>query len=74
MHVPATALFETLGVTRPEVAGADFVSVVEGLVFDRVAAARSLDGIRAGTPASVEQLARVTYLRGVARVDDPPSA
>ncbi|MFC9767473.1 TetR/AcrR family transcriptional regulator [Rhodococcus jostii] len=63
----ATELFDALGVADPESAGADFVSVVEGLVFDRFAGARSLDGIEPGTERSVRQLARAveSYLRGV---------
>ncbi|MBC2641786.1 MULTISPECIES: TetR family transcriptional regulator [unclassified Rhodococcus (in: high G+C Gram-positive bacteria)] len=62
----ATALFEALGVADPDDAGADFVSVVEGLVFDRFMGARSLDGLEPGTERSVRQLARAveSYLRG----------
>lgn len=62
----ATELFDALGVADPENAGADFVSVVEGLVFDRFVGARSLDGIEPGTDRSVRQLARAveSYLRG----------
>lgn len=62
----AVDLLRALGATDPNTAGADFVSVVEGAVFDRFAGARSLDGLEAGTPASVDQLAGVlgAYLRG----------
>ncbi|MFC9553010.1 TetR/AcrR family transcriptional regulator [Rhodococcus sp. NPDC056960] len=62
----ATALFEALGVADPGDAGADFVSVVEGLVFDRFMGARSLDGLEPGTERSVRQLARAveSFLRG----------
>jgi AcrR family transcriptional regulator len=62
----AAALFEALGVADPGDAGADFVSVVEGLVFDRFMGARSLDGLEPGTERSVRQLARAveSYLRG----------
>ncbi|WP_072686904.1 TetR/AcrR family transcriptional regulator [Rhodococcus marinonascens] len=64
----ATELFATLGVPDPDTAGADLVSVLEGLVFDRFVGARSLDGIEPGTEASVWQLTRAvtSYLRGVA--------
>ncbi|NLE79128.1 MAG: TetR family transcriptional regulator [Rhodococcus sp.] len=62
----AVELLRALGATDPNTAGADFVSVVEGAVFDRFAGAQSLDGLEAGTPASVDQLAGVlgAYLRG----------
>lgn len=62
----AADLFRALGVRDPDTAGADFVSIVEGVVFDRFIGARSLDGIEPGTPRSVRQLAGVieAYLRG----------
>ncbi|WP_235916407.1 TetR/AcrR family transcriptional regulator [Antrihabitans cavernicola] len=62
----AVALFRALGTDDPETAAADFVSLCEGLIFDRVVGARSLDGLRAGTDASIDQLAHAldTYLRG----------
>jgi len=60
-------LCRVLGAADPESAGADFVSLGEGLLFDRFAGARSLDKIEPGTPASVAQLARplASYLRGL---------
>ncbi|MDT2004217.1 TetR family transcriptional regulator [Rhodococcus opacus] len=65
-RVRAAELFDALGVADPDSAGADFVSVVEGLVFDRFMGARSLDGIEPGTERSVQQLTRAveSYLRG----------
>lgn len=62
----AVQLCTALGVPDAQAAGADFVGLVEGLVFDRVAAAGSLDGVEPGTAASVAAFARAlrTYLRG----------
>ncbi|OXM50487.1 TetR/AcrR family transcriptional regulator [Amycolatopsis alba] len=63
----ATRLCEALGASDPGAASADLVSLIEGLLFDRFAGARSLDGVEAGTPASVGQFARPleAYLRGM---------
>ncbi|MEU8414680.1 TetR family transcriptional regulator [Amycolatopsis japonica] len=63
----ATRLCEALGASDPGTASADLVSLIEGLLFDRFAGARSLDGVEAGTPASVDQFARplAAYLRGM---------
>ncbi|MFD4368951.1 TetR/AcrR family transcriptional regulator [Rhodococcus sp. NPDC058521] len=62
----AVELLQALGATDPDTAGADFVSVVEGVVFDRFAGARSFDGLTPGTRASIDQLAGAlgAYLRG----------
>ncbi len=64
----AVGLLEFLGAAEPRSAAADFVSLLEGLVFDRFAAARSLDGVPPGTPESVELLLRPirTFVRGAA--------
>ncbi len=73
----ATELFGRLGVAEPETAAADFIGVLEGLVFDRFAGARAHDGLRAGSESSIAQLARPieAYLRGehrAVRVFPPP--
>lgn len=64
----AVELFRALGVSDADTRSADFVSVLEGLVFDRFIGSRSLDDITSGTRPSVNQLAAVVeaYLRGVA--------
>ncbi|GAB0105390.1 TetR/AcrR family transcriptional regulator [Nocardia sp. JMUB6875] len=54
-HRHATALFEALGAPDPATAAADFIAVIEGLVFDRFAGARA--GLAPGTAKSVNQLA-----------------
>ncbi|MFE3546939.1 TetR/AcrR family transcriptional regulator [Nocardia sp. NPDC059177] len=46
----ATELFDTLGATDPAATAGDFLALLEGLVFDRFA------GVRAGLPATIEQL------------------
>ncbi|MFE3222114.1 TetR/AcrR family transcriptional regulator [Nocardia sp. NPDC059228] len=56
-HRHATTLFETLGASDPATAAADFIAVLEGLVFDRFAGART--GLAPGTAKSVNQLAAV---------------
>nr|WP_245717579.1 TetR family transcriptional regulator [Nocardia jejuensis] len=56
-HRHATSLFRSLGSTDPETRAADFIAVIEGLIFDRFAGART--ALTPGTPASVDQLARV---------------
>ncbi|MEC3913707.1 TetR/AcrR family transcriptional regulator [Nocardia sp. CDC160] len=56
-HRHATGLFETLGAPDPATAAADFIAVIEGLVFDRFAGARKR--IKPGTAKSVDQLATV---------------
>lgn len=48
----ATALFDALGAVDPPAAAHDFLALLEGLVFDRFA------GLRAGSAADVDQLAR----------------
>ncbi|AYF73225.1 TetR/AcrR family transcriptional regulator [Nocardia yunnanensis] len=53
-HRHATALFEALSAPEPATAAADFIAVVEGLVFDRFAGART--ELAPGTAASVRQL------------------
>lgn len=62
----AVALFTALGASDPTMAGANFVSLVEGLVYDRFAGQRSRDGLQAGTDGSVDQLAAAltAYLVG----------
>ncbi|MEV6064646.1 TetR/AcrR family transcriptional regulator [Nocardia asteroides] len=55
-HARATELCAALGATDPATAAADFLALLEGLVFDRFAGART--GLAAGTPDSVAQLAR----------------
>ncbi|WP_196054534.1 hypothetical protein [Nocardia aurantiaca] len=55
------------GATDPATAAADFIAVIEGLVFDRFAGARTT--LAPGNAASVRQLAGVlaTQLRSAAR-------
>ncbi|MEV6772734.1 TetR family transcriptional regulator [Nocardia sp. NPDC051030] len=62
----ATGLFSALGATSPEATAADFIAVIEGLIFDRFAGART--ELAPGTPESVAQLARVlsTQLKAAA--------
>ncbi|MFI1239407.1 TetR/AcrR family transcriptional regulator [Nocardia salmonicida] len=48
----ATALFDALGAVDPRASAHDFLALLEGLVFDRFA------GLRAGSAATVDQLAR----------------
>ncbi|MFD6398278.1 TetR/AcrR family transcriptional regulator [Nocardia sp. NPDC060249] len=48
----ATDLFSALGAAEPRESAHDFLALLEGLVFDRFA------GLRAGSPGSVDQLAR----------------
>lgn len=62
----ATELFTTLGAADPAATAADFLALLEGLVFDRIA------GVRAGIDHNVEQLARpiTRFLTGV--VPDHP--
>ncbi|MFF0451935.1 TetR/AcrR family transcriptional regulator [Nocardia africana] len=55
-HRHARELFRSLGAADPDTAAADYIAVVEGLVFDRFAGARR--ELAAGTPESTEQLAR----------------
>lgn len=55
-HRHARELFRALGATDPDTAASDYIAVIEGLVFDRFAGART--GLAAGTARSVEQLAR----------------
>ncbi|MEU3015372.1 TetR/AcrR family transcriptional regulator [Nocardia asteroides] len=55
-HARATELCAALGAADPDTAAADFLALLEGLVFDRFAGART--GLAAGTPDSVAQLAR----------------
>ncbi|MFJ4656487.1 TetR/AcrR family transcriptional regulator [Nocardia sp. NPDC088792] len=66
-HRQATDLFESLGARSPATAAADFIAVIEGLVFDRFAGART--NLTPGTPASVRQLAGVlaTQLRSASK-------
>ncbi|MBL1077420.1 TetR family transcriptional regulator [Nocardia sp. 2] len=54
-HERATGLFALLGADEPDTAAADFIAVLEGLVFDRFAGYRTT--LAPGTPASVDQLA-----------------
>lgn len=56
-HRHATTLFDNLGATDPATAASDFIAVIEGLVFDRFAGART--ELAPGTPASVAQLSGV---------------
>ncbi|MGV9835117.1 TetR/AcrR family transcriptional regulator [Nocardia niigatensis] len=60
-HQHATALFETLGAADPATAAADFIAVLEGLVFDRFAGARI--ALAPGSSASVRQLARILAIQ-----------
>ena len=63
----AQALLHALGAQDPDAAGADLVSLSEGLVLDRVIGARFLDASPPGTQASVDQLTDAVhaYLTGV---------
>ncbi|MGW1679593.1 TetR/AcrR family transcriptional regulator [Saccharopolyspora sp. NPDC002376] len=63
----AVGLMAALEAPDPDTAGADLVSLCEGLVFDRVIGSRSLDAPEPGSPASIGQLscAVETFLRGV---------
>ncbi|MER7012582.1 TetR family transcriptional regulator [Saccharopolyspora sp. NPDC000359] len=63
----AAGLMVSLQAPDPAAAGADLVSLCEGLVFDRVIGSRSLDAPEPGSPASVAQLSRAVeaFLRGV---------
>lgn len=60
-------LFEALGSDDPNTAAADFLAILEGLVFDRFAGART--HLAPGTPESVAQLAAVlsTQLEAASR-------
>ncbi|WP_433758413.1 TetR/AcrR family transcriptional regulator [Nocardia sp. CA-135398] len=51
----ARELFHALDFPDPDAAAANFIAVIEGLVFDRFAGARA--DVPAGTPDSVDQLA-----------------
>ncbi|UGT53042.1 TetR/AcrR family transcriptional regulator [Nocardia asteroides] len=55
-HDRATGLFTALGAPDPDAAAADFLALLEGLVFDRFAGARA--GEPAGTADSVALLTR----------------
>ncbi|PSR68924.1 transcriptional regulator [Nocardia sp. MDA0666] len=55
-HRHARELFRALGAADPDTAAADYIAVIEGLVFDRFAGARR--EAAAGTRESAEQLAR----------------
>ncbi|UFS95016.1 TetR/AcrR family transcriptional regulator [Nocardia huaxiensis] len=57
----ATGLFRLLGAREPGRAAADFIAVLEGVVFDRFAGIRS--GLTPGTPASVAQLTGVVAIQ-----------
>lgn len=48
----ATALLSELGAAEPEPAAVDLISLLEGLLFDRLYGTRSLSGTSAGTPQS----------------------
>ncbi|RKT82812.1 hypothetical protein SAMN05421805_104286 [Saccharopolyspora antimicrobica] len=63
----AVALMTALQAPAPEAAGADLVSLCEGLVFDRIIGSRSLDAPESGSAASLAQLSRAVeaFLRGV---------
>lgn len=60
-------LFEALGSDDPNTAAADFLAILEGLVFDRFAGART--HLAPGTPESIAQLAAVlsTQLEAASR-------
>lgn len=62
----ATELFTALGSPRPGDTACDFLALLEGLVFDRVAGVRA--EVPAGTTDSIEQLTRPLsiFLTGVA--------
>ncbi|MEV4127402.1 TetR family transcriptional regulator [Nocardia sp. NPDC049707] len=53
----ARDLFQALGFPEPDAAAADFVAVLDGVVFDRFAGARA--HVPAGTQDSIDQLAAV---------------
>lgn len=63
----AAAALTRLGAEDPAADAADLVSYADGLVFDRLVGARSLDGPAAGSTESVRELAHAmrTFLRGV---------
>jgi hypothetical protein len=63
----AEADLRRLGAVDPAGQSADLVSLADGLVFDRLAGARALDGPPAGTARSVDELGHAirTFLRGV---------
>ncbi|NNH73468.1 TetR family transcriptional regulator [Nocardia uniformis] len=65
-HEQAQLLFQALGSHDPDIAAADFLAILEGLVFDRFAGART--HLAPGTPESVTQLAAVltTHLEAAA--------
>lgn len=67
----ARDLVAACGADDADSAAADLVSLAEGLTVDRLLGARSLEGLAAGTAASVAQLARpiAVYLRGLAGGD-----
>ncbi|MBU3060674.1 TetR family transcriptional regulator [Nocardia sp. NEAU-G5] len=56
-HDHATRLFAGLGSVEPATAAADFIAVLEGLVFDRFAGMRST--ITTGDSARIAELTRV---------------
>ncbi|WP_067820246.1 TetR/AcrR family transcriptional regulator [Nocardia inohanensis] len=56
-HRHATDLFRALKSSDPETAAADLIAVIEGLIFDRFAGARTT--LAPGTATSVAQLAAV---------------
>ncbi|MFC4603724.1 TetR/AcrR family transcriptional regulator [Rhodococcus kronopolitis] len=62
------ALVRDLGSADPEVDGANFVALCEGLVWERSVGAQALTGPAPGSAASARELtaAVATYLRGVA--------
>ncbi|MDA3629394.1 TetR family transcriptional regulator [Saccharopolyspora sp. WRP15-2] len=69
----AVGLMTALEAPDPDTAGADLVSLCEGLVFDRVIGGRSLDAPEPGSPASIDQLscAVETFLRGALLSNSP---
>ncbi|MEU0543979.1 TetR family transcriptional regulator [Nocardia sp. NPDC005978] len=60
-HRHATELYRALGSRSPAEAAADFIAVIEGLVFDRFAGARTT--LVPGTPESRRQLTRVLTIQ-----------
>ncbi|WP_216915759.1 TetR/AcrR family transcriptional regulator [Nocardia noduli] len=62
----ARDLFLALEIADPDRSAGDFVAMIEGAVFDRLAGVRA--GMRAGTDESVAQLTALlsTFLRGAA--------
>ncbi|UGT40052.1 TetR family transcriptional regulator [Nocardia yamanashiensis] len=56
-HHHAAGLFHALHADDPDTAAADLIAVIEGAIFDRFAGART--ELAPGTPASVNQLARI---------------